>query len=79
MQADLHQDMIKTAEDEATVLKAVRETQRVNYKWTPIGLPADFSTETAAGQKGVGKIYSKSWKGKICNLESSSQQDYHLE
>ena len=60
--------MIKTAEDEGTVLKAARETQRVSYKGTPVGLPADFSTETAAGQKGVGLDIFKVLKGK--NLQS---------
>ena len=43
------------AKVKGTILKAAREKQRVNYKGTPIRLPADFSTETAAGQKGVAK------------------------
>ena len=29
--------------------------------------------------EGNGKIYSKSWKGKTCNLEYSTQQAYHLQ
>ena len=34
---------------------------------------------TIEGPEGSGKIYPKSWKGKICNLGYSTQQDYHLE
>ena len=40
--------------DKERVLKAAREKQRVNYKGTPISLPADFSTETYR-QKGVAR------------------------
>ena len=51
---------------------------KVNYKGTPISLSADFSTEMLQARQS-GKVYSKSWKGKICNLEYYAQQDYHLE
>ena len=64
MQTDLHQEIIKMAKVKGTILKAAREKQRVNYKGTPIRLPADFSTETAPGQKGVGQDIFKVLKGK---------------
>ena len=33
------------------ILKAARETQRLNYKATPIKLSADFSTETLQARR----------------------------
>ena len=64
--------------DKERILKTTRETQSVNYKGTTVRLSADFSTETLQAEES-GKIYSKSLNGKICNIEYSSQQDYHLE
>ena len=45
------------------ILKAVREKQRVNYKGSPIRLPADFSKETLQARKQWQDI-SKVLKGK---------------
>ena len=50
------------------ILNAAREKQKVNYKRTPIRLSADFLQKLFRTQ-GSGKIYSKSLKRKICNLE----------
>ena len=61
------------------ILKAAREKQGVNYNGTPIKLSADFSTQTLQARRQWREIDSKSWKGKICNLGYSTQQDYHLE
>jgi len=37
--------------DKERILKAAREKQSVNYKGTPIGLLADFSTETLQARR----------------------------
>ena len=37
--------------DKERILKAAREKQSVNYKGTPIRLPADFSTETLQARR----------------------------
>ena len=52
--------LIKMAEvkDKERILKAEKETQKVNYKETPIRLSADFSTKALQSRRG-GKIYSK--------------------
>ena len=47
--------IIKMAKVKERILKAAREKQSINYKGTPIRLPADFFTETEES----GKIYSK--------------------
>ena len=49
--------IIKMAKDKdkKRILKAAREKQSVHYKGTPIGLSADFSTETLQGQKGMAR------------------------
>jgi len=36
---------------EERILKAAREKQSINYKGTPIGLSADFSTETLKARR----------------------------
>ena len=43
--------IIKMAKVKERILKAARETQSVNYKGTPIGLSADFSTETLQARR----------------------------
>ena len=43
--------IIKTAKVKERILKSAREKQRVNYKGTPIGLSADFSTETLEARR----------------------------
>uniref|UniRef100_A0A8D0WU05 L1 transposable element RRM domain-containing protein n=1 Tax=Sus scrofa TaxID=9823 RepID=A0A8D0WU05_PIG len=50
--------IIKMAKVKERILKAVREKQRINDKGTPIGLSADFSTETLRPE-GSGKLYLK--------------------
>ena len=69
--------IIKMAKVKERILEAVWEKQRVNYKGIPIR-PYDFSTEMLQS-RWSGQIYSKSWKGKVWNLEYSTQQDYQLE
>ena len=58
------------------ILKTTREKWQITYKETPIGLPADFSTETHK-TKGNNMIYLKWWKGRKYNQEYSTQQDSH--
>ena len=67
--------IIKIAEvkDKERILKAAKEKQRVMYERTSMKLSADFCAETLQGRRD-GKIYSKGWKGKICNLRYSTQQ-----
>ena len=60
------------------ILEAAWEKQSVNYKRIPVRLSYDFSTEMLQARQS-GKVYSKSWKGKVWNLEYSTQPDYHLE
>ena len=69
--------IVKMAKVKERILEAAWEKQRVNYKGIPIRL-YDFSTEMLQ-PRWSGQIYSKSWKGKVWNLEYSTQQDYHLE
>ena len=66
------------AKVKARILEAAWEKQSVNYKGIPIRLSYDFSTEMLHA-RWSGKVYSKSWKGQVWNLEYSTQQDYHLE
>ena len=56
------------------ILKAAREKQSINYKETPMRLSADFSTETLQARRELQDPERK----KICNLEYSIQQEYHL-
>ena len=63
--------------DKERFVKAAREKQNVTYKGTPIRLSADFSTETLQARREWREIF-KVLKGKICNLEYSIQQEYHL-
>ena len=49
--------------DKERILKAGREKQRVNYKGNPIGLSADFSTETLQARREWQEIF-KVLKGK---------------
>ena len=63
--------------DKERILKAARKKQNVTYKGTPIRLSADFSTETLQARRNS-KRYLKCSKEKICNLEYSIQQEYHL-
>ena len=63
--------------DKERLLKAPRETQRVNYKGTPIWLSAAFSTETLQARIEWQDTF-KVLKGKICRWEYSTQQEYHL-
>ena len=63
--------------DKERILKAAREKQNVTYKGTPIRISADFSTETLQARREWREIF-KVLKGKICNLEYSIQQEYHL-
>ena len=69
--------IVKMVKVKERILEAAWEKQRVNYKGIPIRL-YDFSTEMLQ-PRWSGQIYSKSWKGKVWNLEYSTQQDYHLE
>ena len=48
---------IAKVKDKERILKAEKETQRVNYKETPIRLSADFSTKTLQARES-GKIFS---------------------
>ena len=51
------------------MLKAEEKNKELITRELPhIRLSAGFSTETVAGQKGSGKIYSKPPKGKIYSL-----------
>ena len=43
--------IIKMAKVKERILKAAREKQSINYKETPIRLPADFSTETLQARR----------------------------
>ena len=63
--------------DKERILKAAREKQSINYKGTPIRLSADFSTETLQARREWQDIF-KVLKGRICNLEYSIHQEYHL-
>ena len=63
--------------DKERILKAAREKQNVTYKGTPIRFSADFSTETLQARREWQEIF-KVLKEKICNLEYSIQQEYHL-
>ena len=63
--------------DKERILKAAREKQSVTYKGTTIWLSADFSTETLQARREWQEIF-KVLKEKICNLEYSIQQEYHL-
>ena len=63
--------------DKERLLKAAKEKQNVTYKGTPKRISADSSTETLQ-PGGNGKRYLKCSKEKICNLEYSIQQEYHL-
>ena len=49
--------MIKMAKDKVKV-RAARETQRVNYKGTPVRLSADFSIETLQAIRGCQDIFT---------------------
>ena len=59
------------------ILKAAREKQRVNYKGATIGYQLIFLEKHHRPEKND-KIYLKFYKAKICILEYSTQQDYHL-
>ena len=37
--------------DKESILKAARKQQEVTYKWAPIRLAADFSTETLKARR----------------------------
>ena len=63
--------------DKERILKAAREKQSINYKGISIRLPPDFSTETLQARREWQEIF-KVLKEKICNLEYSIQQEYHL-
>ena len=63
--------------DKEGILKAAREKQSINYKGTLIRLSADFSTETLQARREWRDIF-KVLKGKNCNLDYSTQQNYHL-
>ena len=55
------------------MLKAEEKNKELITRELPhIRLSAGFSTETVAGQKGSGKIYSKPQKGKIYSLGYST-------
>ena len=69
--------IIKIWKVKERILKAARETQSINYKGTPIRLSADFSTETLQARREWEDIF-KVLKGKICSLEYSTQEEYHL-
>ena len=64
--------------DKERILKAAREKQNVTYKGTPITLSADFSTETLQARREWQEIFKVLKRKKICNLEYSIQQEYHL-
>ena len=64
--------------DKESILKVAREKQRVNYKGTPIGYQL-IPLQKRCRPEESDKLYSKSWKGKTCNLGYTTQQDYHLE
>ena len=63
--------------DKDRILKAAREKQRVTYKGVPIRLSADFSKETLQARRDLEEVF-KVMKGKICNLDYSIQESYHL-
>ena len=65
--------------DKERILKTAREKQNATYKGTPIRLSADFSTETLQARREWQEIF-KGLKGKkkLCNVEYSIQQEYHL-
>ena len=64
--------------DKERILKAAREKQNVTYNGTPIRLSADFSTETLQARREWQEIFKVLKRKKICNLEYSIQQEYHL-
>ena len=43
--------------DEASILKAAREKERVTYKGVPIRLSADFSKETLQARRGWKEVF----------------------
>ena len=59
------------------ILKAAREKKQITYKGTPIRLSA-YLQQKLCRPGGNGKRYLKCSKEKICNLEYSIQQEYHL-
>ena len=69
--------IIKMVKVKERILKAAREKQSINYKGSPIRLPADFSAETQQARREWQDIF-KAERKKICNLEYSIQQEYHL-
>ena len=64
--------------DKERILNAAREKQNVTYKGTPIRLSADFSTETLQARREWQEIFKALNGKKICNLQYSIQQEYHL-
>ena len=63
--------------DKEWILKAAREKQNVTYKGTPIRLSAIY-LQKHCRPGGNAKRYLKCSKEKICNLEYTIQQEYHL-
>ena len=43
--------------DKERILKATREKQGVTYKWSPVRLSTDFSTETSQARRDSHKIF----------------------
>ena len=60
------------------ILKAAREKQQITYKGIPIRLTADLRQKLCQ-LEGSGRTYLKSWKGKTCNQDYSTQQGSHLD
>ena len=66
--------MAKVKEEDS---KGSKSKKIVNYKVTPIRVSADFSTEKLQARREWPDVFEV-LKGKICNLEHSTQQNYHL-
>ena len=67
----------KIVKDKERILNVERETQRVNFKGTPIMQQTDFSTETIQSRTERQDIF-KALKGKNLQPRCSTQQEYHL-
>ena len=71
------QIVIKMANFTEKILKPSRQKWRIITREHPKEYEL-ISLQKYCRPERNGKIYSKSWKGKICNLGYSTQQDYQL-
>ena len=65
--------------DTERILKAAREKQLVSYKWAPIRLSADFSTETLQAKSNWQKNIKSDEKQGPTSTVALFSKNYHLE